>query len=259
MKKMAMAWLLSGIALGGCGAQDVLDATAPAEGVDNTETIKGGVVDTGDPAVVALYGKKPGEDKGVLCTSTVIAPKVVLMAAHCVHPDTAGTGLDFNVLLAPDLTDPNKPSPRVHVKEVHYDPMFDAKNLPGGHDIAVALLDEAVTITPIPWNRAALAQSLVGQPARIVGYGLNDGFGQKGAGIKRQATVKLNSFDNNLVKTGNFFKGICSGDSGGPVLMKINNKETVVGVNSFGLIFCLGEGLSTRVDRYVSFVDQYLK
>ena len=71
MKKMAL--LFSGLALAACGTPDLED-TIPGEGVDNREAIKGGVVDTGDPAIVALYGKKPGEDQGVLCTTTIIAP-----------------------------------------------------------------------------------------------------------------------------------------------------------------------------------------
>lgn len=124
----------------------------------------------------------------------------------------------------------------------------------------MVILEQPVQgVRPIKFNRQPLTQAMVNQPARLVGYGLNDGFGQKGAGIKRQANLKLNSYSETLVKTGDLFRRICSGDSGGPVLMKINNEETVVGVNSFGLIFCLGDGASTRVDKYLSFLDPYLR
>jgi hypothetical protein len=171
-----------------------------------------------------------------------------------------GKGVNFYVLTAPDLTDKAHPSPKLAVKETHYDPAFDPKNVLSGHDIAVVVLDKPTTIKPIPWNGDALADGLKGQPVRLVGYGLNDSFGQKGAGIKRQVTAQLNGFDGNFVKTGSLipWKGICSGDSGGPVLMKLGGVEKVVGVNSFGVIFCLAESNSTRVDTYKSFIKTYL-
>ena len=64
--------------------------------------------------------------------------------------------------------------------------------------------------------------------------------------------------DDKFVVTGGFGKTMCSGDSGGPVLATINGVETVIGVNSFGFVYCIGAGNSTRVDAYVPWVDQYL-
>ena len=76
--------------------------------------------------------------------------------------------------------------------------------------------------------------------------------------MKRQSQLKLNKFDTKLVSTGGFLNTICSGDSGGPILAKVDGKETVIAVNSYGLIFCLAASSSTRVDTYKSFVEQYL-
>jgi secreted trypsin-like serine protease len=245
---------LLGATLLGCGAP-ASEADAPGE---TQEAIVGGVADTGDPAIVALYGIAPGADKGALCTATVISPTVVLTAAHCLDPSIVGTGLEYSVLTAADLTDKAHPSPRLKVKETHFDPAFSATNLLNGHDIGVAILDSPTAITPIAWNSDPLPATAKGQSVRIVGYGVNDGFKEMGAGIKRQANVKINDFDNLLVKTGDLSKTICSGDSGGPVLLKIGGVEKVVGVNSFGIIFCLFSGNSTRVDTYASFVKSYL-
>lgn len=255
------AWLATGLvgtmALG-CGAAPEATPTAePALG-EVQQPIIGGTPTTGDPAIVALYGIAPGADKGVLCTATIISPTVVLTAAHCVDPSLAGTGLVYSVLTGNDLTDKAHPSPKLAVKETHFDPQFDHNNILNGHDIAVAILETPTTIKPMAWNDAPLDATQKGKPARIVGYGLNDGLGQKGAGIKRMANVKLNDFDDLLVKTGDLLHTICSGDSGGPVLMKIGGVEKVVGVNSFGIIFCLFSGNSTRVDKYATFVKSYL-
>ncbi len=50
----------------------------------------------------------------------------------------------------------------------------------------MAILAEPITdIAPIPWHRSPLTSSFTGQDARLVGYGLNDGFNQTGAGTKR--------------------------------------------------------------------------
>lgn len=245
--------------LGGCATQTD-DASAPAAETTDTsnDEIIGGTPTTGDPAIVALYGTKEGQEGGSLCTATLITPTVLLTAAHCVSPETVGEGVTFRALLGANLTDATTPSPSIPVSEVHFDPEFSAQNLPNGHDIAVAILAQPHTATPIPWNKKPLSQSLVGTKVRAVGYGLNDGFGQKGAGIKRQSQLKLNKFDTKLVSTGGFLNTICSGDSGGPILANVDGKETVIAVNSYGLIFCLAASSSTRVDTYKSFVEQYL-
>ncbi len=239
----------------GCAAN-----VSPDETVGETDSaIIGGTPTTGDPAIVALYGKKPGEDKGSLCTATLIAPKVLLTAAHCVSPAVVGEGLVFSALLGANLTDQANPSPRIAVTEVHWDTQFNAQNLTAGHDIGVAILATPMKATPLPYNAAVLPSSLSGTNIRLVGYGLNDGFQQTGAGIKRKAEIRLNSFDDKFVVTGGFGSTMCSGDSGGPVLAKINGVETVIGVNSYGFIYCLASGNSTRVDSYSDFVDSYVR
>ena len=246
-------------ALMGCGSPNT-ETSDTAETADSQNAIIGGTVHTGDPSIVALYAKEPDKMAGSLCTATVISPTVVLTAAHCVHPDLVGAKAEFNVLTAPDLTDKTKPSPRLKVKEVHWDPMFSRATNLDGHDIAVAILESPTTLPPIPWNKDALATDLKGKNVRLVGYGLNDSVNQKGAGVKRQLSIKLNNFDDKFVKTGSLipWKGICQGDSGGPVLANIGGKETVIGVNSFGIILCLAESNSTRVDTYRAFVEKYL-
>ncbi|MGQ0505074.1 MAG: S1 family peptidase [Myxococcaceae bacterium] len=241
----------------GCGGAQ--QAESSEELLVNTSEIINGTPTSDLPAVVALYGHKPGEQKGALCTATVVSPTILLTAAHCVHPETVGEGNEFGVFTTNDITDPNNRGTPLPVKEVHWNEKWSAQNLMAGADIAVVILDQPTTIPPMPFNRAPLPTTFTGTPAKVIGYGLNDGFGQTGAGIKRQATIKLNSFDDQFVKTGSWFgTTICSGDSGGPVFVDINGVQTIVGVNSFGFIYCLGEASSTRVDANLVFVNKYL-
>ncbi|MCS6912523.1 MAG: trypsin-like serine protease [Myxococcales bacterium] len=253
-----LTWLLGAslLGLGACGSPGNL---GPDEIGASQEAIIGGTPTTGDPAIVALYAQRPGQEGGSLCTAEIIAPTVVLTAAHCVHPELVGPDAQFSVLTAANIIDPMNPSPRLAVREVHYHPRFRRTALTEGFDIAVVILDQPTTIPPLPINRDPLPPTLQGQQIRIVGYGLNQALPPGGAGIKRTANTTLNGFDNKFVRTGDWFRRICSGDSGGPVLARLGGVEKIIGVNSFGFIFCLFEGYSTRVDSYLSFIDTYLR
>lgn len=236
----------------------LIGCAGDAELASSQKPVVGGEPTQGFPAVVALYAKEPGAERGSLCTATVIAPDKLLTAAHCVHPELVGASAEFSVFLGSDITNPENRGPAVPVAATHFDEAFDRNNVMNGHDIAVVDLAQPVDIEPVPYMTDPMGQNLVGQPARLVGYGLNDGFNQQGAGIKRTAVVALNSFDDKLVKTGQFGTTICNGDSGGPILMNVDGTDTIVGVNSFGFIFCMLEASSTRVDRYVDFIESHL-
>src|SRR5262249_50229674 len=67
------------------GCADAHDETANVR-----DAIINGTLDTGDPAVAQLvfsHANDPGDP--FLCSSTVIAPNVLLTAAHCVVPSAA--------------------------------------------------------------------------------------------------------------------------------------------------------------------------
>jgi hypothetical protein len=254
---MRMKGKLVGVCLGvaftvaACAPETVVPEETISEIVGGTET-------DGDPAVVALYGREPGASQGILCTSTLIAPTVLLTAAHCLDPRTTGSStLEYIGIFAPKLSEATD-ADKVRVVSTHFDPAFDPANLPGGHDVGVAILERPVSVTPMPYNRSEITAAHDGQPVRIVGYGVSNGIEQSGAGIKRQATAPLTDHDDLLLHIGDTFTTTCQGDSGGPAFMNIDGVPKVVGITSFGFIYCLFGGYSTRVDRYLSFIDPYV-
>ena len=230
------------------------DASPPIN--EDDANIVGGETDTGDPSVVAVYAQQPGSDAGFLCTGSVIAPTVVLTAAHCVSTFETGKGATFTVLTSANIN--RGGGQQLAVSEVHANPRWSAHNLEGGHDQGIVILSEPTSLPALPFNRQALASGAVGRPLRLVGYGISDGARQTGAGVKRQVLTALRSIAPMLIGVGDSRHGTCNGDSGGPAFMKIDGVETIVGVTSYGNEDCSDGGFDARVDTDLAFIDAYL-
>lgn len=242
------------LALAGC--------TGAAAGPDVIEEdIIGGTADTSDPAVVLLYMTVPGQSGGSLCTAEVISPHVVLSAAHCTGGENPAItnavwrvypGSDFGKATAADL---------LAVKEAHYNPKFDINNLPAGNDVGVAILQNALpsTIVPLPYNHTSMDTGFDGKPVRFVGYGLDNGTAQTGAGVKRTTTTTLSDHSALLLHFADTAHETCNGDSGGPALMTLGGRETIVGLTSYGDVNCAMGGWDTRVDAMAAWIDGYVQ
>ena len=157
------------------------------------------------------------------------------------------------------------------VKETHFDSSFDENHPENGHDVGVVILVNPTTITPVPYNRTPMPQTMVGQAARLVGYGITSGSDTSGAtaGTRREAPTTLANLDSLFVGLQDGQHGICEGDSGGPAFMKFDGVERIVGVTSFGFQNCpltppagtppgFEAGNDTRIDTYADFIDMYV-
>jgi V8-like Glu-specific endopeptidase len=235
----------------GCGAKEQQPVVA-----EDAQPIIGGEADTGDPGVVAVYAQQIGATSGFLCTGSVIAPTVVLTAAHCVSPEETGAGARFVVLTAANVN--KRGGQQLAVREVHANPRWSPDALENGHDEGIVILQEPTSIAPLPFNRKPITAAMVGAPLRLVGYGLNDGVEQTGAGVKRQAMTKLHAVDGALLQVGDRKKGTCNGDSGGPAFMKLGGVETIVGTTSYGNATCTDGGFDARVDVDLDFIEPFL-
>ncbi len=221
------------------------------------EPIIGGATTTADPGVVMLRETTGGNGYS-LCTAEVVSPHVIMTAAHCV----TGGGT-FDIFIGNDMNgaEGNDATKWLAVSEAHYNPSFNEQQLDNGQDVAVAILTNATSIKPLPMNRTALTNTQVGQPVRIVGFGINSSSDTQGnsAGTKRVATTPLTSYDSLFVQFGNASQDTCEGDSGGPAFMTIGGTEVITGITSFGVTGCKGGATDTRVDTVsVKFVDPYI-
>jgi secreted trypsin-like serine protease len=203
----------------------------------------------------------PGQQGGALCTGEVISPHVVLTAAHCTGgEDPTVTNAVWRVYLGNDLSKATA-ADLLPVKAAHYNSKFDVNNLPAGNDVGVAIMQNALptTITPLPYNRASMDSGFDGKPVRLVGYGLDNGTAQTGAGIKRTTTTALTDHTALLLHFGDGTHETCNGDSGGPALMTVGGKETIVGLTSYGDVACAMGGYDTRVDSMTAWIDGYVQ
>ena len=109
--------------------------------------IVGGTVDPGDPAMMEMFGI--AGSKVVRCTVTLVTPRVVLTAAHCLRD--AGATAKFGIF-------PGADDRRVMGKDLlpttaaAFDPAYPTDQN-DGHDIGLIVLATPLKIAPVPINR----------------------------------------------------------------------------------------------------------
>src|SRR3954471_8493323 len=127
--------LFCSVVVTACGRAD-----EPSPVSEEGASVIGGESDPGDPSVVAVYAQQLGATSGFLCTGSVIAPTVVLTAAHCVSPEETGADARFVVLTAADVN--RRGGQQLAVREVHANPRWSADDLESGHDEGIVILQE---------------------------------------------------------------------------------------------------------------------
>jgi hypothetical protein len=228
------------LALSACAAApDGAERTA-----ERGEAITNGIADDGDLGVVALLW--PGDERP-RCTGTLVAPRVVVTAAHCETP-APPTAVFFGA-------DPTLGGTTVAVLDARAEPGFDPVTLVD--DLAVVLLAAPAAVTPWPLWMGPPEALAPGAPLRLVGFGATAASDRapprKHAGTATVAAVAAAtfSFQPDPAQT-------CRGDSGGPAFLTAGGTEYLVGVTSYGDPACAAGATDTRVDRYRAFVQGYV-
>jgi V8-like Glu-specific endopeptidase len=257
---LALKLGVAGALLAGCGA------TAPEDNgpVEVDQAVAHGAADRGrHPAVLALVAADA--DGTALCSSTLVAPDVVLTARHCV------------VKLASEALDcPSHDVKTGKTREPSTLTIYAGDDVKGGkvvahgkrivtpsesglcdHDIALVQLDTPVAgIAPLD---IGLDDELAaGTKITAVGFGLNADGADASAGTRRyRSGVAIVSTTANEFVVG---EATCSGDSGGPAIDVATGH--VVGVVSRGTSPCneaTAQNVYSRVTPWASLIKKLVK
>jgi hypothetical protein len=240
----------------------------------------GAMLMTGD---IELFGSQ--SLRTFVCSSTLIAPDVVLIAAHCLDDFafTFGMGEIENKEVywtrQADLTswsnpEHNNPLPDDSIKAIDYviHENFDLTTLQIGlaenFDIALIFLEEAIldidhAFLPSPEEDADIT---TGDEAIVVGWGQQIATGQfesPPAGsyaIKQQGTSNIAELSDFEIHVGKLESDVrkCHGDSGGPTFWDGGNGYRLIGVTShaYDESDCNETGgVDTRVNYYIDWIE----
>lgn len=264
MKKLLISLLF--LAYSGCSVNEDIKPS--------TVNILYGTADTTHTGVVYINLNGAG------CSGTLIAPDVVLTAAHCVVSPSSMSVHFGN-------SEPFDASRGVIEARVHPDWTGDTTD-DLSNDIALLRLDspappQAQIVAPLPSSQGLTLTDIDVTDLEFVGYGVTE-TGSSGTRLRMDQTLRYlcdagGTYCNIDVPVGsdnyellippgslgihmNNSGGICHGDSGGPAFVMRNGTEYVAGVNSFVIHNSSDEcdyfGAATRVAQFEDFINDFL-
>ena len=184
-----------------------------------------------------------------MCTGSLIAPDVVLTAAHCLF--NSGT---YFVQMGSDIIDGDNEATFYEVDAVWKNPRYSKRTLV--NDIGLLKLTRPQTaVAPMPFaTRSDLAAVKRAKDMEILGWGQNQS-GESATYLRYTRVTEQSRAaralyparfynPNTMIAAGRYIKrervytGACYGDSGGPLLATIKGVRKVIGVTSWGKAGC---------------------
>lgn len=257
----------------------VLAPSAAAEPGAQASIINGRTASIAEFPSLAFIEAREGKH-GFACTGSVVAPRVVLTAAHCVEEIEKGTMTPApNYAVATGVTSPSEAGPGnvFHVVATHVFPGFDPAIIRG--DAAILILSAPTTAPVIPLAGPADAALYAGgAEVQLAGWGLTSPRASKQPEALQATSmlVQTPSFCQNKTKSfyrpysqtaqvcmlaANRASGGCFGDSGGPAIgRRADGTPVQLGITSTGGPACSTKlpNILTRVDYVSAWVSEWI-
>lgn len=189
--------------------------------------------------------------KNIICTGVIVAPKLILTAAHC----ATGKVSDLTVFFGAKMDNMAFP---ISVASIFYSSKFNKLFIKNRQDLAILLLEHPVPLGYKPAELYNVTGAIEdGTLLLVAGFGiyhLNPGGGD---GILRATVVPVadSKFsETEFIVDQRDGHGACGGDSGGPAFVMTKDKLYLAGITSRG-----SENCELTILTNTRYISQFLR
>ncbi|OQR95497.1 trypsin protease GIP [Thraustotheca clavata] len=220
-----------------------------------------------------VAGLRDTEDGVNRCAGTLIAPTVVLTSAHCMFKQVQARQYVFTpinyVSLGSHYSNGTEDGERIKVikNAPHGNYSFNSVYWESTNDFGILILEKASKYTPVDMyfeddkvNAPGVTAMVRGWPDRRRDPSDNT-LKVEIASIEspeecKEAYPQVNP--THICTAAGPVKDLCSGDSGGPLTVKSDGKEFLIGVDSYGAGCGGGIGIYGRLSAAKSFIQSFV-